>query len=198
MQAPIKRPDKRMAQPDKHHPMRSGRALTHQWYAGGTGRCTCGTKSRAEPHAREALLPSLSNNRKHHIPGGTRGLASQAYPIQPTHGCSTTTHCHTCQPEHYCRCRQTQYTHGARNRRTHRLAHHSAPDTDPRRHGYIHTRHKYKKRHTFQTPSTMSVTKDQPRLLQLPARTPLPAPTNSVHTWRWSQVVWFWRGRGSV
>jgi hypothetical protein len=29
MQVPIKRSDKRMAQPDKHHPMRSGRALSH-------------------------------------------------------------------------------------------------------------------------------------------------------------------------
>jgi hypothetical protein len=111
-------------------------------------------------------------------------LASQAYPTQSTHGCSTTAHCHTRQPEHYCRCRQTQYTHGARNRRTHRPVHNSAPDTAPRRHAYIHTRHIHKKRHTFQTSSTISVTKDQPSLLQMPARTPLPAPTNSVHTRR--------------
>jgi hypothetical protein len=68
-------------------------------------------------------LPSLNNNRKHPIPGGTHGLTTQAHPTQSTYGCSTTTHCHTRQPEHYCRCRQTQYTHGARNRRTHLLAH---------------------------------------------------------------------------
>jgi hypothetical protein len=39
-----------------------------------------------------------------------------------------------CQAEHYCRRRQTQYTHGAHDRRTHRLAHNSAPDTAPRLH----------------------------------------------------------------
>jgi hypothetical protein len=38
-----------------------------------------------------------------------------------------------CQPEHHCRCRQTQNTR-AHHRRTHRLAHNSAPDTAPRLH----------------------------------------------------------------
>jgi hypothetical protein len=87
-------------------------------------------------------------------------LTTQAHPTQSTYGCSTTTHCHTCQPEHYRRCRQTQYTHGARNRRTHRPVHNSAPDTAPRRHGYIHTRHIHKKG----TPSRPQALYPSPRI----------------------------------
>jgi hypothetical protein len=135
-------------------------------------------------HCNLCTLEKKYNNRKHHIPGGTHGLTTQAHPTQSTYGCSTTTHCHTRQPEHYRRCRQTQYTHGARNRRTHRPVHNSAPDTAPQRHAYIHTRHIHKKRHTFQTSSTIPVTKDQSKRLQMPARTLLPAPTNSLHTRR--------------
>lgn len=111
-------------------------------------------------------------------------MTTQAHPTQSRYGCSTTTHCHTREPEHYRRCRQTQYAHGARNRRTHRPVHNSASDTAPRRHGCIHTRHIHKTRPTFQTSSTIPVTKDQPKRLQIPARTLLPAPTHSVHTRR--------------
>jgi hypothetical protein len=67
--------------------------------------------------------------------------------------------------------KKTQYTNGARNRRAHRLAHNSASDTAPRRHGCIHTRHIHKTRPTFQTSSTIPVTKDQPKRLQMPGRT---------------------------
>jgi hypothetical protein len=98
-----------------------------------------------------------------------------------THPQEKVTHCHTREPEHYCRCRQTQYTNGARNRRTHRLAHNSASDAAPRRHGCIHTRHIHKTRPTFQTSSTIPVTKDQLKRLQMPGRTLLLAPTQYTH-----------------
>ena len=97
---------------------------THTAHAIGapTGRCT--TLHQTRLHDDMATYSPYTSTRK--------GTPSRPQALYPSPRISRNGYKY--QPEHYCRRRHTQYTHGAHHRRTHRLAHNSAPDTAPRLH----------------------------------------------------------------